>query len=61
MTVREIEQTGAYCYTYSPFHPPIAKVTPGETVCIHTVDAFENKLTPEVNGAFCGWSAPTLS
>lgn len=35
-------------YTYSPFHPPIATVVPGETVCIHTVDAFENKLTPEV-------------
>ena len=48
MTVREIQQTGPYCYTYSPFHPPIAKVVPGETVCIHTVDAFENKLTPEV-------------
>ena len=31
--VREIRQVGRpYCYTYSPFHPPIAQVKPGETV-----------------------------
>lgn len=46
--MREIRQPGPYCYTYSPFHPPIATVQPGETVCIHTLDAFENKLTPQV-------------
>ena len=46
--IREIQQEGPYCYTYSPFHPPIAMVKPGETVCIHTVDAFENKMTPDV-------------
>ena len=49
MSIKNIYQTGPYCYTYSPFHPPIAKVKPGEKVCIHTVDAFENKMTPEVN------------
>lgn len=48
MTIREIHQSGPYRYTYSPFHPPIAMVEPGETVAIHTVDAFENKMTPEV-------------
>ena len=48
MSIREIHQTGPYRYTYSPFHPPIATVEPGETVVIHTVDAFENKMTPEV-------------
>ncbi len=46
---REIRQEGPYCYTYSPFHKPIAQVKAGETVCIQTVDAFENKMTPEVN------------
>ena len=46
--IREIRQEGPYCYTYSPFHEPIAQVKVGETVCIHTVDAFENKMTPEV-------------
>jgi len=48
MTNREIRQEGLYCYTYSPFHPPVATVKPGETVVIHTLDAFENKMTPEV-------------
>lgn len=48
MSIREIRQPGPYCYTYSPFHPPIATVRPSETVCIHTVDAFENKMTPQV-------------
>jgi acetamidase/formamidase len=48
MTNREIRQEGPYCYTYSPFHPPVATVKPGETVVIHTLDAFENKMTPEV-------------
>ena len=43
-----MHQEGPYCYTYSPFHPPLAQVKPGETVCIHTVGAFENKMTPEV-------------
>ena len=47
-SIREIKQKGPYCYTYSPFHPPIARVRPGETVVIHTVDAFENKMTPDV-------------
>jgi acetamidase/formamidase len=46
--IREIHQNGPYRYTYSPFHPPIATVQPGETVVIHTVDAFENKMTPDV-------------
>ena len=42
MTIRDIRQPGAYRYTYSPFHEPIASAAVGETVCIHTVDAFEN-------------------
>jgi len=48
MRIREIKQPGAYHYTYSPFHKPIATVKPGETIAIHTVDAFENKMTPDV-------------
>ena len=43
--IRTIRQDGSYCYTYSPFHEPGASVRPGETVCIHTVDAFENKTS----------------
>ena len=46
--IRTIRQDGPYCSTYSPFHEPVASVRPGETVCIHTVDAFENKMTPDV-------------
>ena len=46
--IREIHQQGPYCYTYSPFHPEQARVKSGEKVCIHTVDAFENKTTPDV-------------
>lgn len=46
--VRQIHQPGAYAYTYSPFHEPIAEVQPGDRVVIHTVDAFENRLaTPQ--------------
>jgi amidase len=41
---REIKQPGSYAYTYSPFHKPIATVKQGETVTVHTLDAFENKL-----------------
>lgn len=44
----EIRQPGDYCYTYSPFHKPIATVKPGQRVAIETLDAFENKLnSPE--------------
>lgn len=43
-TIREIQQPGDYCYTYSPFYDPIAEVETGEKVVIYTVDAFENKL-----------------
>ena len=49
MNARDIRQTGPYCYTYLPFYPPLATVKPASTVCIHTVDAFENKMKPEVN------------
>lgn len=48
MGIREVHQSGPYLYTYSPHHPPIATVQPGETIAIHTVDAFENKMTPQV-------------
>lgn len=40
----EIKQTGEYSYTFGPFEKPVAEVDPGETVRIHTVDAFENKI-----------------
>ncbi|MBI2193425.1 MAG: acetamidase/formamidase family protein [Planctomycetes bacterium] len=43
-TSRHIRQTGDYCFTYSPFHRPIAEVRPGEKVVVHTIDAFGNKL-----------------
>jgi acetamidase/formamidase len=49
--VRDIKQTGEYAYTYSPFHKPVARVEPGETVRIHTVDAFDNKMTRESDRA----------
>lgn len=43
--VREIHQTGSYSYVFSPYLNPIARVQPGETVAIHTIDAFENKIS----------------
>lgn len=42
--LRQIHQPGRFSYTYTPNLEPIAKVDPGETIVIHTVDAFENKL-----------------
>ncbi len=44
---RDIRQPGDYCYTYSPRHPPVATVKPGERVRIHTVDTYENRITDE--------------
>ena len=43
-SVREIKQEGAYNYTYSAHHEPVATVKVGETVCIHTVDALGNRM-----------------
>ncbi|QDU59360.1 Acetamidase/Formamidase family protein [Planctomycetes bacterium Pan216] len=43
--MRTIKQPNdAYVYTLGPSHPPIAKVAPGETVQIETIDAFEGRL-----------------
>ena len=47
MSVRDIEQKGGYNYTYSDAHEPIARIQPGETVRIHCVDCFENRLVDE--------------
>ena len=45
--MREIQQPGAYQYVFGPYAEPVARVSPGETVVIHTVDAFGNQLTSE--------------
>src|SRR6476469_9564269 len=47
MAVREIRQTGDFQYVMGPFAEPIARVRPGETVIIHTIDAFGDKLVSE--------------
>jgi amidase len=44
-TVREIRQQGSYHYVFSRYVEPIARVSPGETVAIHTEDAFESRIT----------------
>jgi acetamidase/formamidase len=44
--LRQIRQPEAnFVYTYSAHHPPVARVTCGEPVCIETIDAFGGKLT----------------
>jgi amidase len=43
--VREIHQEGAYHYVFSPYVEPLTTVSPGETVAIHTQDAFEGRIT----------------
>jgi amidase len=45
--MREIQQPGAFQYVFGPYAEPVATVNPGETVVIHTVDAFGNQLTSE--------------
>src|SRR3954469_6471471 len=45
--MREIKQPGEYQYVFGPYAEPIAAVKPGETVVIHTIDAFGNELTSE--------------
>ena len=45
--MREIRQEGSYHYVFSPYPDPIATVAPGETVAIHTEDAFEGRITTE--------------
>ncbi len=45
--MREIRQEGSYQYVFSPYPDPIATVAPGETVAIHTEDAFEGRITTE--------------
>lgn len=45
--MREISCPGNYNYLFSTYKEPIATVSPGETVCIITADAFEGKLKSE--------------
>jgi amidase len=45
--LREIRQPGAYQYVFGPYAEPVARVKLGETVVIHTVDAFGDLLTSE--------------
>jgi len=45
--MREIHQTGPYQYVFSPYPKPIATVDSGETVAVHTQDAFEGRITGE--------------
>ncbi len=43
----EIRQPGAYSYAFSRYLEPIARVKQGETVVIHTLDAFEDRIKSE--------------
>lgn len=46
--IREIHQPNEkYSYVFSPYEEPVARVAPGETVAIYTVDAFGGALTSE--------------
>ncbi len=45
--LREIRQPGGYPYTFGPYAEPIARVACGETVVIHTIDAFGDRLVSE--------------
>jgi amidase len=45
---REIRQPdGKYAYVFGPYAEPVARVQPGETVVVQTVDAFGDLLTSE--------------
>ncbi|MDP9370093.1 MAG: acetamidase/formamidase family protein [Chloroflexota bacterium] len=46
-TSRLIRQPGPHPYVLGPYADPIAFVTPGETVTIHTADCFGGLLTSE--------------
>ncbi len=39
-TIKEIRQPGEHPFTFGPFKTSIAEVEPGETIRIHTLDAF---------------------
>ena len=44
------DKPGKRPYVIGPYREPIARVKPGETVAIETLDAFENKISsPNVN------------
>jgi acetamidase/formamidase len=47
--MQEIRQSGSYHYAFSRYAEPVARVQPGETVAIYTVDAFENQITHETD------------
>ena len=37
-----------YSYVFNPYREPIARVEPGQSVTIHTEDAFESRInTPD--------------
>lgn len=46
---KEIIQPGQHSYVFSRYLEPIATVQPGETVVIHTKDAFENRIAKETD------------
>lgn len=44
--MREIKLSDdQYGYVFSPYVDPIARVTPGETIALYTMDAFSNKIS----------------
>ena len=47
--MQEIHQKGSYSYAFSRYVEPIAHVKPGETVALYTEDAFESKITREID------------
>jgi acetamidase/formamidase len=45
--IREIIQEGDHQFTMGPYAEPVARVADGETVTIHTEDAFGGSITSE--------------
>ncbi len=45
--LREIRQPGEYQYTFGPYAEPILSVRRGETVVVHTIGTFGDKLVSE--------------
>jgi amidase len=41
------EIQGEYSYGIGPHKEPVLRIEPGDTVAVHTVDAFEGKITSE--------------
>lgn len=45
----EIKDQEEYSYVFSKYLKPVAKIKPGEETILHTLDAFENKITKETD------------